>query len=260
MLLSVFLRWQVPIALFFGLTWCVGRTKSVEAAGWPPESAEVAAAYIWAVSACVYLIAGLGCVFADTSDMSEDRLQGRASMPHPERYGTAMAVATANLLCVSLPLMVAWGLLARARGCPFGGELPPFFEAVVLYPVVFSTTEEFFFYLAHRALHASDTLYNSVHKLHHEFTSPVAVAGLYCHPVEQVLNLTGVLLGPLIVAADVRFTAVWVCLSSLASVFAHSGYDWAWFSARDHDLHHERHGKVNYGLAGLMDGLCGTAA
>jgi sterol desaturase/sphingolipid hydroxylase (fatty acid hydroxylase superfamily) len=41
--------------------------------------------------------------------------------------------------------------------------------------------EEFCFYWSHRLLH-SKALYGPIHKMHHEFTAPIGVAALYCHP------------------------------------------------------------------------------
>lgn len=50
-----------------------------------------------------------------------------------------------------------------------------------------------------RRLFHHPLLYKSVHKMHHEWISPVAMCSIYCHPLEYfVCNLGPVALGPII--------------------------------------------------------------
>ena len=54
---------------------------------------------------------------------------------------------------------------------------------------------EFWFYYSHRLIHYPP-LYKRIHKIHHEWTSPVAAMAIYCHPLEHVFsNLLSVYLG-----------------------------------------------------------------
>ena len=51
------------------------------------------------------------------------------------------------------------------------------------------------FYI-HWAMHHK-SVYKHVHKMHHEWTAPIAWEGVYCHPLEHIfLNLLSVGMGP----------------------------------------------------------------
>ncbi|KAL4928148.1 sterol desaturase family protein [Aspergillus undulatus] len=125
-----------------------------------------------------------------------------------------------------------------------------------------SIIQEIIFYHAHRALH-HPYFYRKIHKKHHEFTTPVALAALYCHPVEYVLsNILPVALPPYILGSHV--VVFWMHLASalLLAIVAHCGYELPSISKWKmtvHDMHHE-FSKGNFGTIGLCDVLYGTRA
>jgi sterol desaturase/sphingolipid hydroxylase (fatty acid hydroxylase superfamily) len=115
---------------------------------------------------------------------------------------------------------------------------------------------DFWFYITHRLLHWGG-LYTRIHKMHHKFTAPTAVAAVYAHPLEFIVgNLAGVVLGPILTNAHPYTAYFWISLALVSTCGAHSGY--TFFDAEKHDAHH-KYFNCNYGVGPICDTLFGTA-
>jgi len=112
------------------------------------------------------------------------------------------------------------------------------------------------FYHIHRAFHQNKWLYARVHKIHHTWTAPVALASTYAHPVEHMFcNLASLSAGPLLCGAHPAAFMSFALLFGLGVNMHHSGY---WTEDLGmHDLHHEAF-NVNYGNAHILDIIYGT--
>ncbi len=86
-------------------------------------------------------------------------------------------------------------------------------------------------------------LYKLVHKTHHEWTAPVGIASIYCHPLEHYfVNLLPVAAGPLIVGAHMSVSLLWFTLVIISTTINHSGYHFPFLPSSEwHDFHHARY-------------------
>ena len=167
-------------------------------------------------------------------------------------------------LIVFFPVCLAfsWISVNSAYGLSITRELPSP-RALFLHQVGYALVDEILFYAMHRLAHHR-SLYRHVHKIHHEWTAPIALASDYCHPVEHLLvNVLPNIAYGLFIGSDPFSYLIWWIISYLGSQTNHSGYR---FPTADlsqeaqpnfHDLHHEKF-NTNYGSMGFLDWLLGT--
>lgn len=116
---------------------------------------------------------------------------------------------------------------------------------------------ELFFYALHALLHRP-ALYRRIHRVHHTFTAPVALAAQYCHWLEYVLTwYVPVMLPPLLVRASVASVAVLVAVVAFESAALHSGFRVGRLAER-HDRHHMSGVRGGYGTFEFLDWVFGT--
>ena len=117
---------------------------------------------------------------------------------------------------------------------------------------------EAMFYYVHRLFHEVPWLYKKIHKRHHRFVAPVALAAQYAHPVEHIFaNTLPITLPPQILGSHILTFWAYLAFELFGTATVHSGYDFFAGKARMHDLHHEKF-NLNYGSIGLCDYLHGT--
>ncbi|KAJ2495441.1 C-4 sterol methyl oxidase [Coemansia sp. RSA 2052] len=149
------------------------------------------------------------------------------------------------------PLMLGFLPVAKLAGIRTT-EMPlPGWQEMAVQIAVFFVLEDFWHYWIHRLFHWGP-LYRSVHKIHHEFSSPFGMTAEYAHPLETIIFGQGTIGGPVLycrlvgsVHAVTMFAWIWLRL--FQAIDAHSGYDfpWSlhnfmpfWAGADHHDYHH----------------------
>lgn len=161
---------------------------------------------------------------------------------------------------IVLVLLVANYYLDESRGrLPGLIGPPPTITTVVASLFFFQIVREITFYYSHRLLH-HPSLYKWIHKQHHTWTSPVAIAAAYCHPVEHVVsNLIPIalgkksafsncwrlfdhgicILGPGILQSHTLLLWAYTVYASIETLTVHSGFHLPLLKSPEfHDFHH----------------------
>lgn len=169
----------------------------------------------------------------------------------------AILVVNFNHVVLALPFL--WGCyqLMVLRGADLTPVLPSL-PRVVFDILVSLLLKEFVFYYLHRLGHHRH-LYKYIHKIHHEWQSPVSVMADYGHPLEHIfINMFPVYLGPLLLGSHLATVWLLVAIASTGTIINHCGYHLPFFPSPEfHDYHHLKFTEC-YGNLGLLDYLHGT--
>ena len=163
-------------------------------------------------------------------------------------------------------------------------QLPPWWR-VFLTVAAFGVLQEPVFYYSHKLVRPMcrlawlynlthpqlhwGPLYRHIHKQHHRFHAPIALAAVYSHPVEFGLQNILPLFMPYLLLRTHLFTFyVGIVINVVGTQLHHCGYRFPWWMfpfgvTKDsiqpdfHDFHHEKT-HCNYGITGWCDSLHGT--
>eukprot|EP01128_Nolandella_sp_AFSM9_P002280 TRINITY_DN12656_c0_g1_i1.p1 TRINITY_DN12656_c0_g1~~TRINITY_DN12656_c0_g1_i1.p1 ORF type:complete len:350 (+),score=61.04 TRINITY_DN12656_c0_g1_i1:83-1051(+) len=119
-------------------------------------------------------------------------------------------------------VVVGWPVLTHS-GMAFDGASVPSFFTWVLHTAICFAGEDFLQYIFHRLLHMP-ILYKRVHKLHHEFQAPFALAGSYAHPIEVAFLAVATFLPAIILRPHFVTFLSWIWLRQMDAVIEHCGY------------------------------------
>lgn len=126
----------------------------------------------------------------------------------------------------------------------------------------FTIFAELWFYTFHYISHMN-FIYKYFHKMHHKYTSPVAINALYAHPLDFfITSVMSICIGPSLITAHIYTYILYTIVVVMINAFSHSGYNIkilniTLFSAKFHDDHHYLF-NYNYGYGIFLDKLCNT--
>jgi len=210
-----------------------------------------------------YAVMALGvCALLDLfpTAMYRFKVQGEKNFMTLREWVYTVAIAVGNLLIFGwFAALPAWWL--QRSGVLRGGSAVATLEDAfslrwaICHFLAHILVIEVWFYSTHRALHWP-VLYKRVHKLHHRWKAPTAVACTFAHPIEFCVgNALGVVLGPALTNCHPYSAAFWCAFAMLSTSGSHSGY--FLLGAESHDQHHEFF-DYNFGVSVFMDELLGT--
>ncbi|CAN0908636.1 Methylsterol monooxygenase 1-2 [Linum grandiflorum] len=152
---------------------------------------------------------------------------------------------TLAYLFVILPLELAAYPVIKMVGIRTGLTLPSGWEMMAQISI-YLIVEDYMSYWIHRGLHCG-WVYKRFHKVHHEYTAPVAIAAAYNHWTDTVVLGIPTLVGPAMVPGHMLTLWLWFSIRQLETLGTHSGYDFPWDitkyipfygGAKFHNYHH----------------------
>lgn len=157
---------------------------------------------------------------------------------------------------ISFPLFGMFFLhLCRVRGIndiPFDNWNLP----ICLFLIQLAIND-FLIYVFHRTLHIKK-IYPLMHRIHHEWTSPVSVESFHSSLVEQFLiNWCAGFIGILLLKFNLQMITLWMYFSLTSSLLSHCGYDIPFVPTQSHHSHHKDF-TTNFGGTDLWDWCFGT--
>ncbi|KMP04841.1 sterol-4-alpha methyl oxidase [Coccidioides immitis H538.4] len=210
-----------------------------------------------------FILPGLGFLAFDIlkpASFASRKIQQPCKQPSKQQMLSCLGLVFGNQLF----LIASHFFLLRISNyelTPFrmDSQLPSILE-VVINCAVGAILRDVVFYYVHRLMHTK-ILYRRIHRIHHEFRAPIALAAIYSHTIDHVLvNAMPIYISMAVQRVHFLTLMLFASVAVFDAAVSHSGYSlFRLPSVENHDIHHEK-GNINFGILGVMDWLHGTHA
>ncbi|KAL9246785.1 hypothetical protein vseg_020278 [Gypsophila vaccaria] len=203
----------------------------------------------------------LPLVFAEIvswSNIDRYKIQPKVKLSFGEMVACYKIVMKMFFLIVG-PLQLVSYPSVKLIGIRTGLPLPSGWE-MVSQLIVYFMVEDYTNYWIHRFLHGKWG-YENIHKVHHEYTAPIAFAAPYAHWAEVLILGIPSFLGPAMAPGHMITFWLWIALRQIEAIETHSGYDFPWSptkyipfygGAEHHDYHHYVGGQSQSNFASVF--------
>lgn len=134
----------------------------------------------------------------------------------------------------------------------------PTFPKLMLELVACGVFYEIVFYYSHRFFLHHKLVYKHVHKMHHQWTAPIAAASQYAHPIEHLISILSTS-GFAVFRTEMSTALISILFLTTTSLIEHGGLHLPFLQSPElHDYHHYKFTEC-FGTNGIMDQLHGTS-
>jgi methylsterol monooxygenase len=207
-------------------------------------------------------------VFQHIPAMQKYKLQAGKYIAWEDQWFCIKTVAWAKIsIYLPLSMCIYYVLSALSLVLPYDYDSMPAWYNLLPKLYIALLMEDCWHYWAHRLLHHK-AIYGRIHKLHHKYNVPFALAAEFAHPIETLVLGVGFFIPMCFFLNHLYLFWAWLLVRMLQTTEVHCGYYFPYLNplhllpfyggAQMHDYHHEKF-TANYASTfTFWDWLCST--
>ncbi|EFC50510.1 C-4 sterol methyl oxidase [Naegleria gruberi] len=179
-------------------------------------------------------------------------------------WGCILQLVINHLLI--LPMLYMGYPVLKWVGVSYDLALPSWWDMLAR-SMIFLVVEDAWFYWVHRFMH-TDFGYNYIHKIHHEYQTPIGYCSSYASCVEFIILGIGSFIGPFLFGCPhIMSWWVWMTVRQIEAIDCHTGFHFPWSLCNflpfycgpiHHDHHHKTYNGNYASTFTWWDWMCGT--